>query len=687
MVMLHPKLINPESIAIIGGSDNTESIGGSVLKNLIDQEFKGELYVVNPRKSEVQNIRCYNDISSLPNTDLAIIAIPAIDILEVIKELLLTKETKAFIIFAAGFAELNKEGMQLQEKITRLVSKAGASLLGPNNIGMINENYAGIFTKPIPTINKKGVDFISASGATAVFTLEAANQIGLLFSSLITVGNSAQIGVEEVLEHLDKSFETGNSSLVKMLYVEGLRNPEKLLRHSISLKQKGCSILAIKSGITDKGKAAASSHTGAMVNSDLFISALFKKAGIIRCHSRYELVTCAALLQITNKRPKNLAIITHAGGPAVILTDTLSSFGINIPDLNEFHEEKLKQLLHPGASTKNPIDILATGTAEQLNNVVEYCEKEIDSIDGIIVIFGSPGLGSVRDAFEVIHQKTKESNKPIYAILPSVVNVQNEIQEFLQKGNQAFNDEYLFGTCLAKVLCSESIIKAYPTINSDTKNRIEKLIKGFPDGFLNPSQVYELLTEAKIEMAKQVLVHSESDLLNAARTLNYPVVQKVVGPLHKSDNKGVITNVLNIVELMYNFRKLIKQKGVKAVMIQQMISGKEVFIGSKNEDGFPPLILCGSGGIYVEALNDIRAALVPVNKIDAKDMVDQLKIKPILQGIRGESSCDLEAFYETIENISNLLMLAPQIVELDINPLMISEHGIIAVDARIRIKK
>ena len=685
--MLHPKLINPESIVVIGGSDNTENIGGSVLKNLIDQKFKGKLHVVNPRKSEVQNITCHNDISSLPLIDLAIIVIPVVDILEVIKELLLTKETKAFIIYTAGFAELNKDGMQLQEKITRIISKAGASLLGPNNIGMINENYAGIFTKPIPKIDKKGVDFISASGATAVFTLEAANQIGLTFSSLTTVGNSAQIGVEEVLEYLDISFEPGRSSLVKMLYIEGLRSPEKFLRHCTSLKQKGCSILALKSGITDKGKAAASSHTGAMVNSDLFIAALFKKAGIIRCHSRHELITCAALLQITNKRPKNMAIITHAGGPAVILTDTLSSLRINIPDLNEFHEEKLKQLLYPGASTKNPIDILATGTAEQLNKVIDYCENEIDSIDGIIVIFGSPGLGCVRDAFEVIHQKIIESDKPIYAILPSVVNVHNEIQEFLQKGNQAFNDEYLFGTCLAKVLCSKPSTKAYPSINTGTKYRVEKLLEGVPDGFLNPNLVYDLLMEVGIKMAKQVLVYSESDLLKAARALNYPVVQKVVGPLHKSDNKGVITSVLNVTELISNFRKLIKQKGVKAVMIQQMISGKEVFIGSKNEDGFPPLIVCGSGGIYVEALNDISTSLVPVDKIDAKEMVGQLKIKPILQGIRGESSCDLDAFYQAIENISNLLRLAPQIAELDINPLMISEQGITGVDARIRIQK
>ena len=188
-------------------------------------------------------------------------------------------------------------------------------------------------------------------------------------------------------------------------------------------------------------------------------------------------------------------------------------------------------------------------------------------------------------------------------------------------------------------------------------------------------------------MAKQVLVHSESDLIKVARSLTYPVVQKVVGPLHKSDSKGVITSVLNITELMYNYRKLMKQKGVKAVMIQQMISGKEVFIGSKRESGFPPLILCGSGGIYIEALNDISMSLAPVDIDEAKEMVSRLQIKPILEGIRGQIPCNLEAFYEAIKKLSDLLDATPEIVELDINPLMISEQDIIAVDARIKIKK
>lgn len=687
MIMLHPKLINPESIAVIGGSDNTESIGGSVLKNLIERQFKGDLYVVNPNKVEVQKTTCFKDASSLPKIDLAIIAIPANDIEAIVRLLLQEKDTKAFIIYAAGFAELNDSGRLLQENLTRQITEAGASLLGPNNIGMINHNYAGIFTKPIPKIDKKGVDFISGSGATAVFTLEVAQQLGLKFSSLFTVGNSAQIGVEEVLEYLDDSFIQGESSLVKMLYIEGVRDAEKLLKHCISLRQKGCSILALKSGITEKGKAAASSHTGAMVNSDLFVSALFKKAGIIRCQSRHELVTCAALLQITDKIPEKLAIVTHAGGPAVILTDRLSEKGFSIPDFKENHQQNLKQLLYPGASAKNPIDILATGNAVQLGNILDYCDKELHEIEGIIVIFGSPGLGSVKDAFQMIHQKIRELDKPVYAILPSVVNVHHEIQEFIQKGNQAFNDEYLFGTCLSKLMSSTSPLKLASSENNIDLEKIRSLIKGFPNGFLNPEQVYELLTAAQVKMAKQVLVSSESQLLKAARSLEYPVVQKVVGPLHKSDSQGVITSVLNITELMYNYRKLMQQKGVNAVMIQQMISGKEVFIGSKRESGFPPLIVCGTGGIYIEVLNDISMSLAPVDIDEAKEMVNQLRIKPILEGLRGQVPCNLEAFYETIKKIADLLNATPEIVELDINPLMISERDIIAVDARIKVKK
>ena len=685
--MLHEKLLNPSNIAIIGGSDHIDHIGGSVLKNLIDQGFKGQIYVVNPKKDMVQGIPSYRDVTLLPQTDLAIIAIPAQDILEVVKILVVKKGTKGFIIYAAGFSELDDNGAAMEKEITQEISAAGGSLLGPNNIGMINQHYAGIFTRPLPLIDAKGVDFISASGATAVFTLEAAQQIGLRFSNLFTVGNSAQIGVEDVLEHVDETFVAGKSSKVKMLYLEGIKNPEKLLKHALSLRQKGCIIVALKSGITEKGNAAAASHTGAMANSDLFVQALFNKAGIIRCRCRNELITLAAILQKTPLKLRNFAVITHAGGPGVIVTDTLTENDLLVPDLSKKHQNSLKKILFPGAATANPIDILATGTAEQLEEVIAYCEHDLKEIDAMIVIFGSPGLGSVHEAYQVIHNMLQTCSKPIFPIFPSVVNVKEEIKEFIQKGNIAFSDEYIFAKNLARVMGNKAPeIVPYPKPNTNDF-KIRSLIKEFSSGFLGPKQAYELMEAAGIKMAGQVLVQSETELLKGAKILHYPVVQKIVGPLHKTDKEGVIVNVLNDEELEQNYRNLIQIKGATGVLIQEMIKGKEVFIGGKRETAFPPLIMCGAGGIYIEALKDFQSVLAPIARAEAISMVNKLRITPILKGMRGERSCNLEAFYTALEKVSNLMQLVPEITELDLNPLILTEQDIIAVDARIKIEK
>ena len=328
--MLHQNLINPKSIVVIGGSDNLESPGGSVLNNLITHRFIGDLHVVNPKKNIVQGLDCVNNVTDLPQVDLAIIAIAAKYILEVVKTLALTKNTKGFIIFSAGFSEKDAEGLALEKDIVKVINGVGGTLLGPNNIGLINQDYTGVFTKPIPKLQAKGVDFISGSGATAVFIIEAAMQLGLPFSSIYTVGNSAQIGVEEVLEHFDESFELGKSSPIKLLYIEAINNPQKLLKHAQSLIKKGCKIAAIKAGSTDEGSRAASSHTGALANSDMAVNALFEKAGIVRCYGRHELIHVAAVFIYPPLRGKNMAIVTHAGGPAVMLTDVLSKNGIYI---------------------------------------------------------------------------------------------------------------------------------------------------------------------------------------------------------------------------------------------------------------------------------------------------------------------------------------------------------------------
>ncbi|MGM0505342.1 MAG: acetate--CoA ligase family protein, partial [Bacteroidota bacterium] len=411
--MITKQLLDPQSIVVVGGSDNTQKPGGKVLKNLIDGNFKGELYVANPKEDEVQGIKSYKNPDDLPQVDLAILAIAAKFCTDTVRMLAEEKNTKAFIILSAGFSEENEEGAKIEQDIVDIVNQNNASLIGPNCIGVLNQNYNGIFTTPIPSLDPQGVDFISGSGATAVFIMESGVPKGLKFSSVFSVGNSAQSGVEEVLKHMDETFDPETSSKVKLLYVESIDKPDMLLKHASSLIRKGCKIAAVKSGGSEAGSRAASSHTGALASSDVAVDALFRKAGIVRCHGREELTTVASIFMHPELKGKNIAIITHAGGPAVMLTDALSNNKLQIPPIEGPKADALLEKLYPGSSVANPIDFLATGNAEQLGHIIDACENDFDHIDAMAVIFGSPGLFPVYDVYDLLDEKMKSCKKPI----------------------------------------------------------------------------------------------------------------------------------------------------------------------------------------------------------------------------------------------------------------------------------
>jgi len=685
--MLHEKLIMPKSIVVVGGSDNLHNLGGSVLRNLIEQQYQGELFVVNPKKDRVQNKRSYRDVREIPQVDLAIIAIPAEDVVEVAAVLAREKNTRGFIVYSAGFSELNEEGAAMERQLRKIVDEVGGSLLGPNNIGLVNQYYAGVFTRPLPKMDPAGVDFVSGSGATAVFTLEAAHQIGLTFSALYTVGNSAQTGVEEILEHLDETYVQGKSSRVKLLYIEGIRNPEKFLRHCVALRNKGCSIAALKSGVTEKGNIAAASHTGAMASPDIFVQALFDKAGIVRCQSRYELITVASILQQSKKLGKRIAIITHAGGPGVILTDVLTRNGVDVPTFSRKQQLVLQEGLYPGASAKNPVDMLATGTAEQLSFLLEYCDKSMEEVDAMVVIFGSPGLGSVAEAYDVIGKKIDSCRKAVFAILPSVVNVHKEIRDFIGQGHIAFYDESLFGASLAKVMRARLPVRYKPAPGLRQLSRIKSAVSQCANGYLDSARAFEILSWIGIPVAYPMLFRTEKELLQKADALEYPVAQKVDGILHKSDQKGVILHVHDREELLLNFRTLMSIPGAKGVLVQKMAEGTEVFVGAKKQAGFPPLLLCGMGGIYVEVLKDLSHGMCPVSEAEANAMIRKLHAFKVLKGTRGQPGIDLKAFARVVQKVSRLVEAVPEIAVLEINPLLATSRGILAVDARIRIQK
>jgi acetyltransferase len=685
--MLHEKLIEPKSIVVIGASNNIQTPGGRVLKNLIDHNFIGDLFAVNPKETEVQGIKCYQDLAEIPNVDLAIIAIAAKFTLETVRVLARKKDTKGFIIFSAGFSEKDEEGRLLEHQLVKEIDAAGGTLLGPNNIGLINQNYAGVFTTPIPKLHPNGVDFISGSGATAVFIIEAATAAGLTFSSVYSVGNSAQIGVEDVLEHLDNTFDSEKSSKVKLLYIESIENPKKLLKHASSLIEKGCKIAAIKAGSSSAGSRAASSHTGALANSDVAVDSLFKKAGIVRCYGRNELITVASIFMHPELKGKNIAIITHAGGPAVMLTDALSKNGLNVPEISGKESMALLEKLFAGSSVSNPIDFLATGNAEQLETIIDFCEHKFPAIDAMVVIFGSPGLFEVYDVYEVLHKKIRECKKPIFSVLPSVVNVKNEIAAFISKGNINFPDEVLFGNALAKI--AKTPKPNFTAVSKPILNlqKIRAIIDNSGNGYLEPQQVKELLIAAQIPIVAEVVCTTQKQCLSEIENLGFPVVMKVVGPVHKSDVGGIFLNINSEEKLIDAFDKIMEIDGAKAVLIQPMKKGIELFIGAKKEDKFGHLVLCGLGGIYIEVLKDVQASLAPISNEEASEMIRNLKSYKIIQGIRNQKGVNETVFAEIISKVSNLLTAAPEIVELDLNPLLGTSEEILAVDARICIEK
>jgi len=475
--MINQQLLNPKSIAVIGGSDDIHKPGGKVLYNIIQGNYKGKLYVANPKQDEVQGITSYKDLNDLPQTDLAILAIAAKYCTDAVKILAETKNTKAFIILSAGFSETSKEGAKIEHEIVEIINKYRGVLIGPNGIGVLTPNYHGVFTSPIPKLDPQGVDFISGSGATAVFITELGIPNGLRFASLYSVGNSAQTGVEEVLEYMDLTYEEGHSPKVKLLYLEQINKPQKLLKHASSLIRKGCKIAAVKAGSSDAGSRAASSHTGALASSDVAVDALFRKAGIIRCYGRQELITVASVFMQAELKGKNIGIITHAGGPAVMLTDALEKGGLNIPKIEGRKATELLEKLFPGSSVANPIDFLATGTAQQLSDIIDFCENEIDTIDAMVVIFGTPGLGKVFDAYDVIDKKIKTCKKPIYSVLPSLSGAKEEIKEYISKGRVFFPEEVLLGNALAKVYFTDKPAGENVELPKVDKNTIRKIIE------------------------------------------------------------------------------------------------------------------------------------------------------------------------------------------------------------------
>jgi acetyltransferase len=690
--MINPKLLNPQSIVICGASSDIHKPGGKSLKNLLESPFKGQIYAVNPKETEVQGVKCYAKVDDLPQVDCAILCIAAKFCAQTVDVLAKEKGCRGFIIVSAGFSEENAEGAAIEKHIVDTINSVGGSLIGPNCTGFLNTNYSGCFDTPIPKLDPKGVDFITGSGATAVFIKEYGMSNGLKFNSVWAVGNSAQLGIEDVLEHLDETFDPEKSSHVIMLYMEKIGDPQRLLKHSRSLINKGCHIAAIKSGGSAAGSRAASSHTGALATNDAAVDALFQKAGIVRCHNRQELTTVCGVFMHPEIKGKRCAVITHAGGPAVMLTDVLSNGGMEVPSLKEHPASPaLLAKLFGGSSVGNPIDFLATGTAEQLGYIIDTVENEYDEIDFSVVIFGSPGLFSNKEVYDLLDEKMKTCKKPIFPVLPSIINVKDEIADFIAKGRINFPEECVLGNAICKVYNTPKPQPENVELPKIDVARIRATVDRCKDGYMEIADYNELLDAAGISRKKSVEVSKKEDALAFAKEVgcskDVPLVMKVVGPLHKSDVGGVTLGVKDLDTVAKEFDRLIVIPETYAVEMYPMLDGTDVYIGAIRDPKFGHQIFFGLGGIFIEVLKDVQSALAPITAAEAKEMLTKLRGYKILQGVRGQEPVNLDLYADQVARVSALVQAAPEIAEMDLNPLLGNPRYVTAVDARIRLEK
>ena len=694
--MINQQLLKPKSIVVVGGSNNVHKPGGSIVRNIISGGFEGPLHIVNPKEDEVQGIKAVHDVKDIPQTDLAVLVVAAKYCPDYVDFLCAEKGVRAFVIISAGFGEETKEGAALEQRILDTCEKFGAALIGPNCIGLLNRNHHSVFTLPIPQLNPQGVDFVSGSGATAVFILESAVIKGLQFNSVWSIGNGKQIGIEDVLMYMDEHFDPETDSKVKLLYIENISNPDKLLFHACNLIRKGCRIAAIKAGSSESGSRAASSHTGAIASSDSAVEALFRKAGIVRCFSREELTTVGCIFTLPPLKGRNFAIVTHAGGPGVMLTDALSKGGLNVPHIEGPLADELKSKLFPGSSVANPIDFLATGTPEQLGTVIDYCENKFDHIDAIAVIYGTPGLTQLYEAYDVLDQKIRECKKPIFPVLPSLHTAGPEVEEFLKKGHVNFSDEVTLATALSQVMNTPPPAPPEVQLYGIDIPRLNKIIfretsrlkfEGLRSGYLAPDTVREILACAGIPLVPEMVSTSKDELTAFAQKVGFPVVAKVVGPVHKSDVGGVALNIRTPEHLALEFDRMMQIQDATGVMVQKMLKGTELFIGAKYEERFGHVVLCGLGGIFVEVLKDVSSGLAPLSYDEAYSMIHSLRGYKILKGTRGQRGINEQKFAEIIVRLSTLLRFATEIKEMDLNPLLANENDIVAVDARIFIER
>lgn len=697
----------PRSVAVVGASRDPSAIGYRILDAIVQNHFHGKVYPVNPKAPEIAGVKAYPSVRDIPDiVDLAVIAVPRDAVLNVIDDCA-ERGVRAVVAITAGFAETAGEGRELQKKLLERVRGYGMRMLGPNCMGLLNTDpgvqlnasFSPIFPPP------GRVAMSSQSGALGLAILSAAKRFQLGLSTFVSVGNKADVSGNDLLQY----WEEDDCTDVILLYLESFGNPRRFARiaRRVGLRKP---IVAVKAGKSQAGKRAAGSHTAALAASDVAVAALFRQTGVIRAETLEEMFDLAAGLGSQPLPPgRRVALVTNAGGPGILCADACESAGLSVPELSPELKQRLATFLPAAASFNNPVDMIASASADQYRQAIQ-CVLASSEIDALIVIYIPVGLVETEAVSQAVLQGVADArqdggrDKPVFACVMAEEGVRTQ----LVRGAERI-PSFVFPEAAANVLSKVAnyaewrkqpvgIIPEFDDMDLERARNIccaAQQQRG--SGWLTPRETLDLLAAAKLPVAAGGVAASADDAVELARRVGFPVAVKLASHtlVHKTEIGGIFLNIADEAGVRRAFADMRDQlqrtnqvDAMEGVLVQPMVSGGvEVMVGVTHDPLFGPLVAFGLGGIHVEILGDVCFRVTPLTDRDAAEMVRSIRGHRLLAGYRGHPAADINALEEVLLRISRLVDEVHEIGELDLNPIFALPpgQGCRIVDARIRV--
>jgi acetyl coenzyme A synthetase (ADP forming)-like protein len=690
---------NPRGVAIVGASPSPGKLGHAVLQNVIQYGYKGRIYPINPKANEILGLPAYPSVKDVPGpVDLAVILVPAKAVPGVMDECGQKGITGAVVI-SAGFREVGREGRQLEQQLVETAQRYGIRVVGPNVLGIIDTviSLNGSFAAGMP--RRGNIAFMSQSGALCTSILDMALGQGIGFSRFYSIGNKADLNEIDFLRAWSEDSETN----VIVAYLEGIANGSEFMKVARQVTRRK-PVVSIKSGTTSAGSRAASSHTGTLAGSEKAYDAAFKQVGIVRAGSVQELFDYAqAFARQPLPHTDAVAVVTNAGGPGIMASDAIERSGMRLASLTPAIQQDLRAALPSAASVVNPIDVLGDAPADRYALAIEAALS--DPNVGIVLVVLTPQTATqIPETARALGELSRKYTKPTFAAFMGDQAIRPAMEILTEYSVPNYQVPERAVSAIAAMWHRHRWLDT-PELNVEPlavdRGQVQQVLDKLRSdrrATAGDAEARDILLAYGIPLPKTALAKDADEAVTAAEAMGYPVVMKIASPdiLHKTDIGGVKLNLASADDvrdafdlIMYRATRHMPDATIWGCQVQQMVKGgKEVIIGVNRDPQFGPLLMFGLGGVYVEALKDVTFRVAPIDRREAREMLGEIRAYSLLRGVRGEKPSDLEAIADTLARISQLVTDFPELVELDINPLLVfpAGQGVLGLDMRLALK-